>query len=324
MKQEEEDEAHEFLGNFINVIDPSDINKNGRDKKKKTKKEKKKEKREHLKEKRKKKRPEEKKRKKEKKREALLKILNNLNEEEKIAFLKERKLSEIKKKEEKKQFLIKSYNEGYKICFNCSFQNLMEEKEISSLAKQIFLSYHYMLKKKVPVQFHFTHMNDNDDISSTLKKYSFDKWMVHIHKDDYWNIFNKDKIVVLSPDASEELEEIKKDEVYIISALVDRSVSKNLSFYQASLHGLKTRKLPLEKYIKKKKSNVLNVNTVVEILIHYIKTPNWLKVFETCIPQKKVMCFFYDSSSSVNEDERIIKVDNEICINEKKDIQVHF
>ncbi|EUR61092.1 hypothetical protein PFBG_05914, partial [Plasmodium falciparum 7G8] len=147
--------------------------------------------------------PEEKKRKKEKKREALLKILNNLNEEEKIAFLKERKLSEIKKKEEKKQFLIKSYNEGYKICFNCSFQNLMEEKEISSLAKQIFLSYHYMLKKKVPVQFHFTHMNDNDDISSTLKKYSFDKWMVHIHKDDYWNIFNKDKIVVLSPDASE-------------------------------------------------------------------------------------------------------------------------
>ncbi|ETW15506.1 hypothetical protein PFFVO_05800 [Plasmodium falciparum Vietnam Oak-Knoll (FVO)] len=304
MKQEEEDEAHEFLGNFINVIDPSDINKNGRDKKKKTKKEKKKEKREHLKEKRKKKRPEEKKRKKEKKREALLKILNNLNEEEKIAFLKERKLSEIKKKEEKKQFLIKSYNEGYKICFNCSFQNLMEEKEISSLAKQIFLSYHYMLKKNVPVQFHFTHMNDNDDISSTLKKYSFDKWMVHIHKDDYWNIFNKDKIVVLSPDASEELEEIKKDEVYIISALVDRSVSK--------------------KYIKKKKSNVLNVNTVVEILIHYIKTPNWLKVFETCIPQKKVMCFFYDSSSSVNEDERIIKGDSEICINEKKDIQVHF
>ncbi|ETW61025.1 hypothetical protein PFMC_03255 [Plasmodium falciparum CAMP/Malaysia] len=281
MKQEEEDEAHEFLGNFINVIDPSDINKNGRDKKKKTKKEKKKEKREHLKEKRKKKRPEEKKRKKEKKREALLKILNNLNEEEKIAFLKERKLSEIKKKEEKKQFLIKSYNEGYKICFNCSFQNLMEEKEISSLAKQIFLSYHYMLKKKVPVQFHFTHMNDNDDISSTLKKYSFDKWMVHIHKDDYWNIFNKDKIVVLSPDAS-------------------------------------------EKHIKKKKSNVLNVNTVVEILIHYIKTPNWLKVFETCIPQKKVMCFFYDSSSSVNEDERIIKGDSEICINEKKDIQVHF
>ncbi|KOB86195.1 hypothetical protein PFDG_01876 [Plasmodium falciparum Dd2] len=180
----------------------------------------------------------------------------------------------------------------------------MEEKEISSLAKQIFLSYHYMLKKNVPVQFHFTHMNDNDDISSTLKKYSFDKWMVHIHKDDYWNIFNKDKIVVLSPDASEELEEIKKDEVYIISALEDRSVSK--------------------KYIKKKKSNVLNVNTVVEILIHYIKTPNWLKVFETCIPQKKVMGFFYDSSSRVNEDERIIKGDSEICINEKKDIQVHF
>ncbi|CRH00059.1 tRNA m(1)G methyltransferase, putative [Plasmodium relictum] len=298
---ENTEEINNFFFNLSNIIDENDVNK--LEKNRKTKKEKKKDKRELLKEKRRKNRPEEKRRKKNKKKEELLKVLNDLNEEEKIEYLKERKVLEKKMKERKREFLLQSYNEGFKICFNCSFQNYMEEKEICSLAKQIFLSYHYMIKNDIPIQFHFTYLNNNDNLFSQLKKYSLNKWKVHIHSENYWDIFSKEKIVVLSPDASEELEEVKKDEVYIIAALVDRSISKNLSFYQASLYGFTTKKLPLEKYIKKKKSNVLNVNTVVEILINYIKTKNWRKVFEICIPQKKVLSYCHELSK--NEDENI-------------------
>ncbi|SCN60318.1 tRNA m(1)G methyltransferase, putative [Plasmodium chabaudi adami] len=286
-----DNEANDFFCSLSNVIDEEDANKIL--KKKKTKMEKKKEKRERLKEKRKKNRPEEKKKKKYKKRIELLKILEELNEEEQIAFLKERKLLQIKKKQEKKNFLEKCYNEGYKICFNCSFLNFMGEKEISSLAKQIFLSYHYMIKNKVPIQFHFSHLKNDDLLFLQLQqKYSLNTWKVHINTKNYWEFFEKNKIVVLSPDATEELTELHQDEVYIISALVDRSISKNLSFYQASLQNVVTKKLPLEKYIKKKKSNVLNVNTVVEILIAYLQIKDWKKVFEKCLPQKKVLCFF--------------------------------
>ncbi|CRG96239.1 tRNA m(1)G methyltransferase, putative [Plasmodium gallinaceum] len=296
---ENNEEINDFFYNLSNVIDENDIKK--LDKNRKTKREKKKDKRELLKEKRKKNRPEEKKRKKNKRKEELLKILNDMNEEEKIAYLKERKILEKKMKEKKREFLLESFTMGYKICFNCNFQNYMEEKEISSLAKQIFLSYHYMTKNNIPIQFHFTSLNNNDSLFSYLKKYSINKWKVHKHTENYWDIFSKEKIVVLSPDAIEELEEVKKDEVYIIAALVDRSVSKNLSFYEASSYGFVTKKLPLEKYIKKKKSNVLNVNTVVEILINYIKIKNWKKVFEICIPQKKVLCFCHELSQNENK-----------------------
>ncbi|SBT71293.1 tRNA m(1)G methyltransferase, putative [Plasmodium malariae] len=289
-----EDEINKFFSNISNVIDEKDMSK--LTKHKKTKKEKKLEKRKYIKEKRKKNRPEEKKKRQKKKKQELLKILNNLNEEEKFIFLKERKILEQTKKQRKKEFLKKSFNEAYKICFNCSFIHYMGEKEISSLAKQIFLSYHYMIKHEVPVHFHFSHLNNSDELFVQLKKkYSLSKWMVQVHVQDFWEIFPKDKIVVLSPIATEDLTEIRKDHVYIISALVDRSVSKNLSFYQASLHGLETRKLPLEQYVKKKKSNVLNVNTVIEILISYLKDKDWLKVFEKCIPQKKVISFCYKS-----------------------------
>ncbi|SBS83548.1 tRNA m(1)G methyltransferase, putative [Plasmodium ovale curtisi] len=220
---------------------------------------------------------------------------------------KNRPKEKKKKKKKKKTTIIEVIN----------FLNLMGEKEVSSLAKQIFLSYHYMIKSEVPIQFHFTHLKNNDNFFIQLQnKYSLNTWKVHIHSNDYWDVFPKEKIVVLSPDATEELTELRDDEIYVISALVDRSVSKNLSFYQASLHDLVTKKLPLEKYIKKKKSNVLNVNTVVEILLNYIQNKDWMKVFEKCIPQKKVLCFCHKSSCTENFTN--INVNNEENSNEKR------
>ncbi|GAW80959.1 tRNA methyltransferase [Plasmodium gonderi] len=309
--EERNDEEFDFFANLTNVIDQEDIDKGIRKKKKKTKKEKKKEKREYLREKRKRNRPEEKKKRKEKKKKDLLKILNALSENEKIHFLNERKKLQQIKKKKKEQFILNSYNEGYKICYNCSFLNLMGEKEISSLAKQVFLSYHYMIKEQVPIQFHFTNFTSNNEFYTQLKdKYSLQKWKVHVHSENYWDIFQREKIVVLSPDAEEELIEVRDDEVYIISALVDRSVSKNLSFHQASLHNLVTKRLPLEKYLKKKKSNVLNVNTVVEILINFLKSKNWMTVFEKCMPQKKVLYFCYGEADGEGNDQEDVKADD--------------
>ncbi|GAB66466.1 tRNA methyltransferase, partial [Plasmodium cynomolgi strain B] len=99
---------------------------------------------------------------------------------------------------------MKAYNEGYKICYNCSFLNQMGEKEVSSLAKQVFLGYHYMIKEQLPVQFHFTSLTSTDEFYTQLtEKYALGKWRVHIHSEDYWDLFPREKIVVLSPDAEE-------------------------------------------------------------------------------------------------------------------------
>ncbi|ANQ08299.1 tRNA m(1)G methyltransferase [Plasmodium coatneyi] len=303
--REDLDEASSFLASLANVVDQNDVDRVNSRGNKKTKKEKKKQKREYLKEKRKKNRPEEKKKRKEKKKNDLLKKLNGMNSSERIQFLAERRALQEEKKKKRQEFLMKAYNEGYKICYNCSFLNQMGEKEVSSLAKQVFLGYHYMIKEQLPVQFHFTSLTSNDEFYTQLReKYSLGKWRVHIHSEDYWDLFPREKIVVLSPDAQEELTEVRDDEVYIISALVDRSVSKNLSFSQASLHNLVTKKLPMEKYFKKKKSNVLNVNTVVEILISFLKNKNWMKVFKECVPQKKVLCFCNGASTEGHKDEQ--------------------
>merc|ERR1711879_194809 len=42
----------------------------------------------------------------------------------------------------------------------------------------------------------------------TLNKLGYQKWLVHVHEQPFWEVFERDRIVVLSPDAEEDLDEV--------------------------------------------------------------------------------------------------------------------
>lgn len=68
-----------------------------------------------------------------------------------------------------------------------------------------------------------------------------------------------DKIVYLSADGDETLEDLKKDEIYIIGGIVDRNRYKFLTLEKAKRLGFRCAKLPLE-LVKFHGSRVLTVN----------------------------------------------------------------
>ena len=68
-----------------------------------------------------------------------------------------------------------------------------------------------------------------------------------------------DKIVYLSADGDETLEDLKKDELYIIGGIVDRNRYKFLTLQKAKRLGFRCAKLPLE-LVKFHGSRVLTVN----------------------------------------------------------------
>ena len=68
-----------------------------------------------------------------------------------------------------------------------------------------------------------------------------------------------DKVVYLSADGDETLEDLKKDEIYIIGGIVDRNRYKFLTFEKAKRLGFRCAKLPLE-LVKFHGSRVLTVN----------------------------------------------------------------
>jgi Trm5-related predicted tRNA methylase len=71
---------------------------------------------------------------------------------------------------------------------------------------------------------------------------------------NYTDLFPREELIYLSPDAEKELEAIESDKVYIIGGIVDRvhepRISKFASFETANSDGVEARKLPLDTYVE--------------------------------------------------------------------------
>lgn len=77
----------------------------------------------------------------------------------------------------------------------------------------------------------------------------------------------------MSADATETLETLDPQKVYIIGGIVDRNRYKNLCQEKADGQGIATAKLPLEEHIKLDGTRVLTVNQVYAILIQWLVRP---------------------------------------------------
>eukprot|EP01071_Lankesteria_metandrocarpae_P004024 Lankesteria_metandrocarpae@DN332_c0_g1_i1.p1 len=176
-----------------------------------------------------------------------------------------------------------------RVCVNCSFEDLMLDHEISSLAKQ--LSYCYLTLRrdeKCAIQMHLTSLDIDSKLHSAVMHHGHHLWKCHSHSDLFFEVFKDEDIIVLTPDAETELSNaLDLTKVYVIGGLVDKSVSKNQSAQQAARFQLQSRKLPLRKYSSQCINSVLNVNHVFDILNNVHQTGNWREAIENVLPNRK-------------------------------------
>ncbi|KAK5965433.1 hypothetical protein GCK32_001444 [Trichostrongylus colubriformis] len=69
----------------------------------------------------------------------------------------------------------------------------------------------------------------------------------------FTDLFERERIIYLSPDAEEEIEDVHADDVYVLGGIVDRVIERGIS-RQASLETaiaerVRSKKLPLDKYV---------------------------------------------------------------------------
>ena len=90
-----------------------------------------------------------------------------------------------------------------------------------------------------------------------------------------------EELVYLSPDAPDELTELKPSEVYVIGGLVDRPKISGASFRRASALGIRCARLPLLEHLPQEmrgRSNALdalNLNAVFRLLVEWSKSRDW-------------------------------------------------
>jgi len=220
-------------------------------------------------------------------------LLNSMNAEERDNFIEAERAKGRERKAEWEATLNHAFEFGRpRVVLNCSFTESMAEREVVSLAKQIQMTYTYIRNSGSKVQLHLTSYGTTNKVARSLEAQGMKSWKTHTHEKTFWDLFQSeaDRVVVLTPDAEEDLEEVSEDEIYVIGGIVDRSVNKLQSLQQAESMGApRCRKLPIKRFGPSGCCPVLNIDCVVRIICEWIqKNGDWTRVFEDCLPGRRL------------------------------------
>lgn len=78
-------------------------------------------------------------------------------------------------------------------------------------------------------------------------------------EEDYLNVFPKEKLVYLTSDSDNVLNELNSNDVYVIGGLVDHNRYKGICFNMAEEKGIRHARLPIKEHLLMKTRTVLTI-----------------------------------------------------------------
>lgn len=223
----------------------------------------------------------------------------------------------------KPHVLMKDSPNKVKLVIDLNFNQLMTEKDIKKLRKQVLRCYSTNRASSQPLQLYLTSCSSRVQSSFTDMKCGFQNWDIHTKQEDYITVFSqefedKKNIVYLTRDSQNVLpsaEEIKStagQKVYIIGGLVDHNSHKGLTLKIANEQGISHARFPIdENQIKMCKSQVLTVNHVFEIMLLVSQGTSWSQALQTVIPSRKLHASSRTCDNTKKDDDRTASNDEE-------------
>ncbi|KAF9520700.1 hypothetical protein BS47DRAFT_1267650, partial [Hydnum rufescens UP504] len=211
---------------------------------------------------------------------------------------------------------IKPFNA--RVVIDLGFDELMSAKECVSLCSQLSHTYSSHRKSSTPfssVVFTSLHGRVKEQLDGANQG-AYRRWRyVQFWEDGYEKLWSslqgstagdatagspsepdppvqfteQSKVVYLTADSKEELEELKEGETYIIGGIVDRNRYKNLCLEKASRQNIRTASLPISRYLSELTTRkVLTVNQVFDILLCWVERRDWEAAIRDVMPQRKM------------------------------------
>ncbi len=209
------------------------------------------------------------------------------------------KISELRQvSKDKKARLLQGLKEGQRIVIDYDFESYMHSGEIKSIVQQTNFSYGMNGKSVHPCHLILTSIKGDIEKAFDRQIPSRNSWIATQTSQSYLEMFanERDKLVYLTAEAEDEIQELDKDKIYVIGGIVDRNRHKGLCYTRAKEHGIPTARLPIGEYIKLSRSPVMCTNHVVEILVKWQETKDWEQAFDAVIPDRKRMGSLKDTS----------------------------
>ncbi|OTF73269.1 hypothetical protein BLA29_001417 [Euroglyphus maynei] len=151
-----------------------------------------------------------------------------------------------------------------------------------------------------PFDIYFTNCNYEKPTMKHLSRY-FDTMPFQLMsleqqflRKSYLNVFDRKRLVYLTPNASETLTDYNHDDIYIIGAFLDKfNLNKPVSHTKATSDGIRQYRLPLDQYVPwaSGSSKHLCIMHVVAILNQMKLTNDWRQSLREQIPKRKMKNF---------------------------------
>ncbi|KAL6266941.1 hypothetical protein P5V15_000026 [Pogonomyrmex californicus] len=172
------------------------------------------------------------------------------------------------------------------VTIDLSFDELMIDKDIAKLTKQILRCYTLNRRAAAPMQFSLTSFTGKSR-ASMEKHNGYEHWDVCFHTNSYIDVYPKDKIIYLTSESKNVIDRLEHDCTYVIGGLVDHNAHKGMCHKLAIEAGVRHGRLPLDKFLQMKARKVLTIDHVFEILLRISEGNTWQEAFLKVLPERK-------------------------------------
>ncbi|XP_034937073.1 mitochondrial ribonuclease P protein 1 homolog [Chelonus insularis] len=189
--------------------------------------------------------------------------------------------------------LMKAMMYGQKVIMDCGFEENMKRAEVKNCARQLMLAFATNRVHPNPLDITFCNINKNgllyEELLSYIPTMNDSNFPLTVSEQSYLDLFDRDKLVYLTPDSNDTLERYDYDSIYIIGALVDKVSGRSDTLAKAKRERIRHAKLPIDKYLRfgagARKS--LTLNQMIAILADIQHTQDWTYAFRH-IPKRKL------------------------------------
>ena len=165
---------------------------------------------------------------------------------------------------------------GLQVAIDFGYDSLMSSRELASLATQTGLCHNLAKQHGEHVSLALCGLDSSSSASAFLEAAGVDSW--HLTQHERLSAMEA-PLIYLSPDAEEVLDDLDPAAVYVIGALIDRSVQSGASLARAAAGGCCARRLPLREHLSPDMlhdiKSALNINAVFHVLIEWTHCRSW-------------------------------------------------
>ncbi|KAM7424317.1 hypothetical protein PAMA_000588 [Pampus argenteus] len=169
---------------------------------------------------------------------------------------------------------------GQPLVFDMSYESHMSRRETENTVSQLIKVEAWNRRATDPYHIHFCNLQpDGAYKNELLKQYGAETWdRIFVTSTDrqHIDVFPRERLVYLTADSPNVLRTFDHSKVYIIGALVDRSIQTGLSLANAKRLKLATARLPLDEFLHWEcGAKNLTLDQMMCIMLSMKETGNW-------------------------------------------------